>query len=120
MRVFVATLLEPYRPRPRSGQGLVEYAVIVVLVAVVAVLSLTLVGDTIGPAFSDIAGVVSPGNGHIAGSAGPGNSDIAGSAPPSPNGAAAGVQPADQSRGRPRHGQGWFHHFGAAGPPAKP
>ncbi len=109
MSAFVATLLELYRPRLPSGQGLVEYAVIVVLVAVVAVLSLALVGDTIGLAFSDITRAASPGS-----------SDIAGSAGPSHDAAASGVQPPGHPGGRPRHGQGWFRHFGAAGPPGKP
>lgn len=40
---------------PREeGQGLVEYALILVLVAVVVIAILTLLGPTIGNVFSDI------------------------------------------------------------------
>ena len=37
-----------------KGQGLVEYALILVLVAVVVIAALTLLGPTIGGIFSDI------------------------------------------------------------------
>ncbi len=37
-----------------EGQGLVEYALILVLVAVVVIAVLTLLGPTIGNVFSDI------------------------------------------------------------------
>ena len=106
---FVVALLELYRPRLPSGQGLVEYALLIVLVAGAAVLALTLLGDTIGIAFNDIAAVVSPSDGGIAGAASP-----------SHTGATTGGQAASHPGSRPHHGQGWLHHFGAAGPPHKP
>jgi pilus assembly protein Flp/PilA len=37
-----------------KGQGLVEYALILVLVAIVVIAALTLLGPTIGNVFSDI------------------------------------------------------------------
>jgi len=42
-----------YTPREK-GQGLVEYALILVLVSVVVILILTLLGPVIGNVFSDI------------------------------------------------------------------
>ena len=42
-----------YLPR-EEGQGLVEYALILVLVAVVVIAVLTLLGPAIGTIFSDI------------------------------------------------------------------
>jgi pilus assembly protein Flp/PilA len=38
----------------QEGQGLVEYALILVLVAVVAIVALSLAGPTIGNVFSNI------------------------------------------------------------------
>jgi pilus assembly protein Flp/PilA len=43
-----------YRPNNEEGQGLVEYALILVLVGVVVVAILTLIGPSIGGAFSII------------------------------------------------------------------
>ncbi len=43
-----------YRPQNEEGQGLVEYALILVLVAVVVIVALTVLGPTIGGIFSDI------------------------------------------------------------------
>ncbi len=43
-----------YRPQNEEGQGLVEYALILVLVAVVVIVALTVLGPTIGDIFSDI------------------------------------------------------------------
>jgi pilus assembly protein Flp/PilA len=43
-----------YHPR-QEGQGLVEYALILVLVAVVVIAILTLLGPAIGNVFSTIA-----------------------------------------------------------------
>lgn len=43
-----------YRPRNEEGQGLVEYALILVLVAVVVIVILTFLGPVIGNVFSDI------------------------------------------------------------------
>jgi pilus assembly protein Flp/PilA len=42
-----------YLPR-EEGQGLVEYALILVLVAVVVIVVLTILGPTIGNVFSDV------------------------------------------------------------------
>ena len=44
-----------YMPR-ENGQGLVEYALILVLVAVVVIAILTLLGPAIGNVFSQIMG----------------------------------------------------------------
>jgi pilus assembly protein Flp/PilA len=43
-----------YRPQNEEGQGLVEYALILVLVAVVVIIILTLLGPAIGNVFSNI------------------------------------------------------------------
>ncbi len=42
-----------YRPH-EEGQGLVEYALILILVAVVVIVALTVLGPTIGDIFSRI------------------------------------------------------------------
>ena len=43
------------RPRrPRRGQGLVEYALILVLVAIVVIAALMILGPVIGNAFSTV------------------------------------------------------------------
>ena len=44
-----------YRPHNEEGQGLVEYALILVLVAVVVIVILAVLGPTIGNIFSNIA-----------------------------------------------------------------
>jgi pilus assembly protein Flp/PilA len=46
-----------YLPR-EEGQGLVEYALILVLVAVVVIIILALLGPTIGNTFSNIVSVI--------------------------------------------------------------
>ena len=43
-----------YAPKEK-GQGLVEYALILVLIAVVVIVILALLGDAVGQVFSDIA-----------------------------------------------------------------
>ena len=43
-----------YRPQNEEGQGLVEYALILVLVAVVVVVVLIVLGPVIGDTYSDI------------------------------------------------------------------
>lgn len=43
-----------YRPNREEGQGLVEYALILVLVAVVVIVILTFLGPIIGNVFSSI------------------------------------------------------------------
>lgn len=47
-----------YLPR-EEGQGLVEYALILVLVAIVVIVILTVLGPVIGNVFSTIAGALS-------------------------------------------------------------
>jgi len=44
----------PQNPRNQEGQGLVEYALILVLVAVVVIVILALLGPAIGNIFSNI------------------------------------------------------------------
>ncbi len=46
-----------YRPS-EEGQGLVEYALILVLVALVVIIILALLGPTIGNTFSNIVSLV--------------------------------------------------------------
>ena len=46
-----------FLPR-EEGQGLVEYALILVLVAVVVIAILTLLGPSIGNVFSNIVGTI--------------------------------------------------------------
>jgi len=43
-----------YRPQNEEGQGLVEYALILVLVAVVVIIVLAVLGPTIGNIFSNV------------------------------------------------------------------
>jgi pilus assembly protein Flp/PilA len=43
-----------FRPRREEGQGLVEYALILVLVAIVVIAILVLLGPVIGNVFSNI------------------------------------------------------------------
>ncbi len=45
-----------YRPQNEEGQGLVEYALILVLVAVVVIVVLLILGPIIGNVFSDVIG----------------------------------------------------------------
>lgn len=47
-----------FLPR-EEGQGLVEYALILVLVAIVVIVILSVLGPTIGNVFSDIVGELS-------------------------------------------------------------
>ncbi len=58
-----------FTSRNEEGQGLVEYALILVLVAVVVIVILALLGPTIGNVFSNIVnginGYVPTGNGLI-------------------------------------------------------
>jgi pilus assembly protein Flp/PilA len=49
-----------YLPR-EEGQGLVEYALIIVLVAIVVIVALTALGPLIGNVFSNIAASLTPG-----------------------------------------------------------
>ena len=54
MVAFVSALLARLSPRARSGQGLVEYALIVVLVSIAVIALLTLLGGQVGNVFSRI------------------------------------------------------------------
>lgn len=45
-------------PIPEEGQGLVEYALILVLVALIVILILTLFGQGVGNMFSNIVSAV--------------------------------------------------------------
>ncbi len=45
-----------YRPQNEEGQGLVEYALILVLVALVVIVVLIVLGPTLGNTFSTIVG----------------------------------------------------------------
>ncbi|MEM9954020.1 MAG: Flp family type IVb pilin [Chloroflexota bacterium] len=49
-----------YRPENDDGQGLVEYALILVLVAIVILVILTVFGELIGNVFSTIVNAVDP------------------------------------------------------------
>ena len=52
-----------YRPQNEEGQGLVEYALILVLVAVVVIVVLAVLGPTIGNIFSNVInGLANGGN----------------------------------------------------------
>ena len=52
---FVRALAGLYLPEEREGQGLVEYALIIVLVSIVVIILLSLLGGTIGNVFSRIS-----------------------------------------------------------------
>jgi pilus assembly protein Flp/PilA len=51
---FVSALVGLYLPEEREGQGLVEYALIIVLVSIAVILLLTLLGEQIGNVFETI------------------------------------------------------------------
>jgi pilus assembly protein Flp/PilA len=53
-QIFVRRLTMLYLPQEEKGQGLVEYALILVLVAIVVIAILTLLGPAIGAVFSNI------------------------------------------------------------------
>ena len=52
---FVNALVGLYLPDEREGQGLVEYALIIVLVSIAVIALLTLLGGQIGNVFSKIS-----------------------------------------------------------------
>lgn len=45
-----------YRPQNEQGQGLVEYALILVLVALIVIVVLLILGPTVGNMFSSVIG----------------------------------------------------------------
>ena len=51
---FIATLVETYLPEKEEGQGLVEYALILVLIAVVVIGIVTLLGQKASEVFSSV------------------------------------------------------------------
>ena len=53
---FVRALAGLYLPEEREGQGLVEYALIIVLVAIVVIVALTALGGQVNTIFSRITG----------------------------------------------------------------
>ena len=52
MGTIIASLLNSLRNRSEAGQGLVEYALIVVLIAVVSIAILTMLGTSVSSVFS--------------------------------------------------------------------
>ena len=54
--IYQGAIIMLYQPRNEEGQGLVEYALILVLVAVVVIVILALLGPAIGNIFSNIVG----------------------------------------------------------------
>ncbi len=54
-REFALNQLEKLQERPESGQGMVEYALILVLIAVVVIVILTTVGHRVNNIFSNIS-----------------------------------------------------------------
>jgi len=52
MGTIIASLLNSIRNRSEAGQGLVEYALIVVLIAVVSIAILTMLGTSVSSVFS--------------------------------------------------------------------
>ena len=55
MVAFAGALASLYLPEEREGQGLVEYALILMLVAIVVILALALTGGTINNVYSRIS-----------------------------------------------------------------
>ena len=55
---YVTSFLDQFNT-DEEGQGMVEYALILVLVSVVAILALTSVGGALSPIFNSIAGSLS-------------------------------------------------------------
>ena len=58
---FVRALAGLYLPEEREGQGLVEYALIIVLVAIVVIVLLSVMGGTINNVFSRISNSLATG-----------------------------------------------------------
>ncbi|HEX5164460.1 MAG TPA: Flp family type IVb pilin [Thermomicrobiales bacterium] len=54
VQYFIA-LLDALKTREDEGQGMVEYALILVLVSIAAVVALTAMGDLIGPIFDTVS-----------------------------------------------------------------
>jgi pilus assembly protein Flp/PilA len=56
MMQYVAMMLESFRDREDEGQGLVEYGLIIALVAVVCVVALTALGTGVSGVLTGITG----------------------------------------------------------------
>jgi pilus assembly protein Flp/PilA len=52
--IYLGGIIMLYRPQNEEGQGLVEYALILVLVAVVVIVVLVVLGPIIGNVFSSV------------------------------------------------------------------
>ena len=57
---FIATLVETYLPEKEEGQGLVEYALILVLVSIAAFVTLGLLGTRVDAIFQEIITALTP------------------------------------------------------------
>ncbi len=51
---YVKALVAQYLPEETEGQGLVEYALIIVLVSIAAMITLGVLGTTVSGVFADI------------------------------------------------------------------
>jgi pilus assembly protein Flp/PilA len=54
LTIIIGDVIMLYRPQSEKGQGLVEYALILVLVAVVVIVILSVLGPALGNTFSNI------------------------------------------------------------------
>lgn len=57
---YVKALVGLYLPEEREGQGLVEYALIIVLVSIVVIALLAALGTQIGAVFTQITSSLTP------------------------------------------------------------
>lgn len=56
---YIKSLYDLYVPEKAEGQGLVEYALILVLISVVAIIAMQALGDEISEVFTDVTGTLS-------------------------------------------------------------
>ena len=56
---YIKSLYDLYVPEKAEGQGLVEYALILVLISVVAIVALQVLGDEIRAVFDDVTSTLS-------------------------------------------------------------
>jgi pilus assembly protein Flp/PilA len=57
---MIKALVEQYLPEEGEGQGLVEYALILVLVSIVVIVMLTALGAKVGTVFTSITNKLTP------------------------------------------------------------